>query len=117
MLLVFVSASIVFRGGDELDASPRDDIVAMLLLRDPNETQPGMRNRDCSTAATTIACATARTTFVTSKTREGKWLGEGRMQLGEEASRRWAGGHDLPRFDHHLDAQEAISTGGSTIAP
>jgi hypothetical protein len=54
---------------------------------------------------------------VTSKTREGKWLGEGRMQLGEEASRRWAGGHDLPRFDHHLDAQEAISTGGSTIAP
>ena len=38
----------VFRGGDELDASPRDVVVAMLLLRDPNETQPGMRNRDCN---------------------------------------------------------------------
>jgi hypothetical protein len=24
----------VFRGGDELDASPRDDVVAMLLLHD-----------------------------------------------------------------------------------
>ena len=46
----------------------------------------------CSTAATAIVCATARMTFVTSKTREGKWLGEERMQLGEEASRRWVAG-------------------------
>ena len=38
----------VFRGGDELDASPRDDVVAMLLLRDPNKTQPGMRNLYCT---------------------------------------------------------------------